>query len=326
MAACELVARLHGTLLRQLADDVGVHYQGLRAAASALRRSQRISTRTAKRLVMIDHAFAMCRHITSVSSASFVEQVCHELKANKGDGGVTVAPPPMVIDARLRADALAFVPEVVVDDPGPVRGHEPLRVHELEHAGVRFHGNDPGLAPAPPAASAASLVGGVPAPVQSGTHSEAFETMDGDMDLPDAVPELVSETFKKIRGTYHTRVAHILTSHGATDLPKHVHDALVDLARDGVQQRFLVMWDGSKDIENDARLGPLLDAAAHDIVRHWVRDLPSDDAVAGADSLQAASSCGGGPRPALHGGGDRPGGLVTTPGFGHGPKRTRRKR
>jgi hypothetical protein len=62
-----------------------VHYQGLRAAASHLRRSGLLSSKLAKKLAAVDCAFAISRHITAVSAEQCVHEVisaiAYEVKA-----------------------------------------------------------------------------------------------------------------------------------------------------------------------------------------------------------------------------------------------------
>jgi fused signal recognition particle receptor len=66
---------LHGRLLRGIAAETTVHYQGLRAAASHLRRTGLLDSRLAKKLAAIDCAYAISRHITVVSAEQCVSEV-----------------------------------------------------------------------------------------------------------------------------------------------------------------------------------------------------------------------------------------------------------
>ena len=83
-ASC-IIASLHGRLLRGIAELQGVHYQGLRAAASHLRREGRVSNRTAKRLGVVDIAFSVSRHITNVSAEDFFDEVMKEAQTKQPD-------------------------------------------------------------------------------------------------------------------------------------------------------------------------------------------------------------------------------------------------
>ena len=77
-----LVAGLHGKLLRKVAKPTGMHHQGLRSAASHLRRLGAIDNGLAKKLTRIDDAFAATRHLTSVSSHEFLSSITEALFAH----------------------------------------------------------------------------------------------------------------------------------------------------------------------------------------------------------------------------------------------------
>ena len=77
-----IILELHGRLVRLIAEETGVHYQGLRAAASHLRRGRRVAPALAKALCRLDDTFAVCRHITSISAETLVAQVVSSLRAD----------------------------------------------------------------------------------------------------------------------------------------------------------------------------------------------------------------------------------------------------
>mmetsp|Transcript_81909 Transcript_81909/g.248408 ORF Transcript_81909/g.248408 Transcript_81909/m.248408 type:complete len:278 (+) Transcript_81909:48-881(+) len=79
LGAADLVFRLHGELLRDISDSKQVHFQGLRIAASHLWRAGRIKDQTKKKLLTIEAAFSILRHITGVSAADFLSQVREEI-------------------------------------------------------------------------------------------------------------------------------------------------------------------------------------------------------------------------------------------------------
>ena len=70
-----LVYELHGALLRLTSQCAGYHFQGLSSAARHLKSHRRIDARLAKKLIRIDDAFNVVRHITSVSLTSFVDEL-----------------------------------------------------------------------------------------------------------------------------------------------------------------------------------------------------------------------------------------------------------
>ena len=74
-----LVLELHGALLRLISQCAGYHFQGPSSAARHLKSHGRIDTRTAKKLIRIDDAFNVVRHITSVSVISYVDELTRVL-------------------------------------------------------------------------------------------------------------------------------------------------------------------------------------------------------------------------------------------------------
>ena len=60
----QLVNELHGKLLRQLSAQQDEHFQGLQQAARHLRQRRLVDAKTAKRLIELDAAFNINRHIT----------------------------------------------------------------------------------------------------------------------------------------------------------------------------------------------------------------------------------------------------------------------
>ena len=62
-----LLFELSGRILRELSDHAGMHFQGISQGARFLKNSGRLSSRTASRLIKIDHAHHLMRHITKAS-------------------------------------------------------------------------------------------------------------------------------------------------------------------------------------------------------------------------------------------------------------------
>jgi len=62
--AATLLMELHGDLLRALASHHGMHFQGLQQAARHARRFDLIGNGLAKKLIQLDVAFNMLRHVT----------------------------------------------------------------------------------------------------------------------------------------------------------------------------------------------------------------------------------------------------------------------
>ena len=74
-----LILELHGRLLRTFAVEVGQHFQGLAQSARFLKRSGRISAATANKLLKLDSAFNLVRHITAISVSRFEADLVSEL-------------------------------------------------------------------------------------------------------------------------------------------------------------------------------------------------------------------------------------------------------
>ena len=75
-----LIFELHGKLLRSLSSATQTHFQGLAQASRHLRTRGLISSAAAKKLHNIDGAYNLCRHITTVSSRTFADQVMQEVQ------------------------------------------------------------------------------------------------------------------------------------------------------------------------------------------------------------------------------------------------------
>jgi hypothetical protein len=84
-----IIADVHGRLLRGIAEATSVHFQGLRSAAAHLRRAGLLDGKLAKKLATIDCAFAVSRHITSVSANLCVLEILSAIKLDSslGTGG-----------------------------------------------------------------------------------------------------------------------------------------------------------------------------------------------------------------------------------------------
>ena len=67
----QLIADLHGDLLREISAFTCVHWQGLGQAARALRKRNITDGAQAKKLILFDGAFNLSRHITVISANQF---------------------------------------------------------------------------------------------------------------------------------------------------------------------------------------------------------------------------------------------------------------
>ena len=80
-----IIAELHGRLLRSIAEATSMHFQGLRVAAAHLRRQGLLDSRLAKKLAAVDSAYAVSRHITTVSADLCVLEVMGAIMKVKAD-------------------------------------------------------------------------------------------------------------------------------------------------------------------------------------------------------------------------------------------------
>ena len=67
----QLIADLHGDLLREISAFTCIHWQGLGQAARALRKRNIIDGALTKKLILFDGAYNFSRHITVISANQF---------------------------------------------------------------------------------------------------------------------------------------------------------------------------------------------------------------------------------------------------------------
>ena len=84
MDAGDLVQSLHGKCLRRCVDALGVHKEGLSAVAREMYRRKIIGAAAKKKLIELDLAYHICRHVTSGSIIEFQDKLIGELN---GQGG-----------------------------------------------------------------------------------------------------------------------------------------------------------------------------------------------------------------------------------------------
>jgi len=103
--AAELIASLHGRLLRAISGAERFHYQGLQQASADLRRRGRLPNKLCKRLAQLDVCYAYTRHITAIGCTDFFDSVVAGLSDGHGlyrggDGGNCVVDTGKLIEAR----------------------------------------------------------------------------------------------------------------------------------------------------------------------------------------------------------------------------------
>ncbi len=88
--AADLILAAHGRALHLLSDKFSRHFQSLGATARHARRLGHINSRFARKLVKLDAASAIVRHVT-YASVQDIEKVCSDPPAQcAGNGGITM--------------------------------------------------------------------------------------------------------------------------------------------------------------------------------------------------------------------------------------------
>ena len=101
-APLQLIADLHGDLLREISALMCLHWQGLGQPARALRKRNIFDATQAKKLILLDGAHNLPRHITVISSNEFRMSISNSIKLFAGTKyvdppapvNVNVTPPP----------------------------------------------------------------------------------------------------------------------------------------------------------------------------------------------------------------------------------------
>ncbi len=70
---------LRDQILLEISDRTGRHFQGLQQAARVCQATGQLSGPIVKKLLSLDEAYNLIRHITTVSSAEFLEKVKEDL-------------------------------------------------------------------------------------------------------------------------------------------------------------------------------------------------------------------------------------------------------
>ena len=76
----QLIADLHGDLLREISAFTCVHWQGLGQAARALRKRKVIDGALTKKFILLDGAYNLSRHITVISANQFRISIGNSIK------------------------------------------------------------------------------------------------------------------------------------------------------------------------------------------------------------------------------------------------------
>ena len=123
----QLIADLHGDLLREISAFTCVHWQGLRQAARALRKRNIIDGPQAKKLILLDGACNLSRHITVISANQFRMSIGDSIKAfaatscpDEIQTDTATAPVDPSLAASRAATASLSAPVIEHATPAPV--------------------------------------------------------------------------------------------------------------------------------------------------------------------------------------------------------------
>ena len=130
----QLIADLHGDLLREISALTCVHWQCLGQAARALRKRNIFDGSQAKKLILLDGAYNLSRHITVISSKQFRLSISNTIKIFSGTrqpDNTDTAPapvdeyavPPPVATYAATASLSAPATPVPPEKPAPMIKH-----------------------------------------------------------------------------------------------------------------------------------------------------------------------------------------------------------
>ena len=145
----QLIADLHGDLLREISAFTCVHWQGLGQAARALRKRKVIDGASTKELILLDGAYNLSRHITVISANQFRMSIGNSIKTFavtscideiQTDTATVLVDPSLAVPCAATASPLppvsviehaTFAPVDVYTKPAPVIELMPAPV--IEH-------------------------------------------------------------------------------------------------------------------------------------------------------------------------------------------------
>ena len=130
--AAELISATHAEILRLLASNTGIHFQGLSQAART--KQLGLSTRTRRHLTTLDVAHNLVRHITKVSAARLVQEVT---QATSPYSELPSKPPGAFKGGVPGADAPGGLP---IGSPGMLWGGMPGPLSSSPPSSQQDHG------------------------------------------------------------------------------------------------------------------------------------------------------------------------------------------
>ena len=341
--AAAIAMELHGDLLRGLCDALGVHCQGLSQAARRARAGGLLDNGLCNKLVAVDTCFGLLRHVTKVSADRL-----------RGDVFAAIVPaaqthlhqPDVVMDesvCELRAEAPEFVPAVIFEAP-------PWDKPTTSTASGGGHRADARAAPTPLSSSSAScslttcgspgddvrapptfqsatcsVVAELDHAVDRGGIAEAFANAELGTTL-NMLRDICEMASKQMRGNIHPLVREVYRSEAAPE----VIDATIDSLMERYRSSFI---EYIGDALTFHRAFP--DGIPEEVKDVIELSISRDVCFFKSDKSTGAKSPGAGLSPEQSGGAliSQPtptdavaGALKRNPGFGKGPKRTKKRR
>jgi len=299
-----LIGALHGRALRALAGALDVHVQGLQQGARLCRRRGLLSNRLARKLLVIDHAFALSRHVTEQSVSQFLAELEGELTTSMEEpSDVNLMP------STLSADAVEFVPnESICAEGACVEG-----------------ACDEGTCDRVPSECGVAMEC-----EEVSAHGDQLAALTGDQvvltKLSPAFTAKIIDGCKQVRGMYHAEALGdfrgILAVRGldVEERLKQVQDTY----------RHVMVRTVMKTIDDTcSSVGAKFDQASLDQARALVEDLALDTVQLWARDARPVDASEGracdGVRPVVQGPGPSHH-LISNPGFGKGKRRSKRSK
>ena len=120
----QIIADLHGDLLREISAFTCVHWQGLGQAALALRKRNIIDGALTKKLILLDGAYNISRHITVISA--------NQLRMSIGNSIKTIAATSCLDETQTDTATAPVDPSLAAPRAATASPSTPVSV--IEHA------------------------------------------------------------------------------------------------------------------------------------------------------------------------------------------------
>mmetsp|Transcript_44594 Transcript_44594/g.135205 ORF Transcript_44594/g.135205 Transcript_44594/m.135205 type:complete len:345 (-) Transcript_44594:160-1194(-) len=336
----DLLLRAHGELLRTLAGHADKHFQGLSQAGRHFRWS--LSSAQRRKLEHLDVACNFLRHVTGPLVSAFIREISEAAAVQSAGAEI---PKPSVFSSSLRADADVFEPG------GPVLGVLADPILDLAGAAPADQRGEQIASLVPPEEVQVDMAP-LAVPLQEkltdqaevsaepvAKRSKTYVVVDaGDVtDVVAADPprtvhcfsketqkEAIRKWFQIIRGAFHKQLSGFLQSaHDNGELDETLADIKEQLYTHAAMHLSPELSNGLGEEAYE-----LLRQLANEASAFWAIDLSRTGPAAGApahETVPRSASCGA-PRSSPSAGSALPKtALSRTPGFGAGPRRSRKR-